>query len=96
MSIYIKINDFGLKLIEDQAQKYLNDVAEDIKNEAKRIVPVDTGLLRDSIVVKDGIDKNEKLIGTDVRYAMYVEFGTIKHGPQPYLRPALDRIIGAI
>lgn len=31
-------------------------------------------------------------VGTDLRYALYVEFGTARHGAaQPYLRPALMR-----
>lgn len=96
MSMEIKISDFGLRVLQAEAQIWLKGVAEDIKSEAKRIVPVDTGNLRDSITVRDGIDQNEKLIGTDVHYARHVEFGTVQHSPQPYLRPALDRIIGDI
>lgn len=30
-------------------------------------------------------------VGTNVEYAPYVEYGTIYHGAQPYLRPAMDR-----
>ena len=69
---------------------------------AKRLCPVDTGKLRNSIEVtpiENGAD-----VGTNVECAAYVEYGTGKKGdpsvkhredwegqaPQPYLYPALE------
>ena len=34
---------------------------------------------------------NEGKVGTDVTYAPYVEFGTIKMPAQPFLFPALEK-----
>lgn len=58
---------------------------------AKRICPVDTGRLRASITHRLEHDAEGLLaiIGTDVEYAAYVEFGTSHMRAQPYLRPAL-------
>lgn len=58
--------------------------AYEITEAAKAQAPVETGELRDSIVIE----------GTDVHvtapYAGFVEFGTINVPAQPYLRPAAD------
>lgn len=58
---------------------------------AKRLCPVDTGRLRSSINWKLGRDHVGLLaiIGTNVAYAPYVEFGTRFMAAQPFLRPAL-------
>ncbi len=72
---------------------------------AKQLVPVDTGLLRASITSSLGHDEHGLFagIGSDVDYAIYVEYGTGRQStwpgdkntsingmaPQPYLRPAL-------
>ena len=55
---------------------------------AAAICPVDTGRLRASITHDVGED-NVK-IGTNVEYSAYVELGTSRQKPQPYLRPALS------
>lgn len=53
------------------------------------------GALRKSINMEEPVVSGSRIsgsVGTDLRYAMYVEFGTAKHGKaQPYLRPALMR-----
>lgn len=55
---------------------------------AKKICPVDTGRLRNSIthVVDNG--EQAVYIGTNVEYAPCVELGTHTQKAQPYLRPA--------
>lgn len=55
---------------------------------AKRLCPVDTGRLRNSITHVTGYGAKAVYIGTNVEYARYVEMGTIHHKEQPYLRPA--------
>lgn len=54
---------------------------------AKRLCPVDTGRLRNSITHTD--DGEFEYIGTNVEYAPYVELGTSRTRAQPYLKPAV-------
>lgn len=66
--------------------------AERVEKTMKRLVPVDTGRLRDSISINE-VGKNRFEVGPSdwVEYAAYVEFGT-RHTPaQPYVMPALER-----
>lgn len=54
---------------------------------AKRLCPVDTGRLRNSIT--HALMGNDSVaIGTNVEYAPYVELGTSRSKEKPYLRPA--------
>jgi HK97 gp10 family phage protein len=73
-----------------------------IRDEAKQRVPVDTGSLQKSIrieitrrggkevvgVAAGGYITNPKT-GRKVDYAGFVEYGTSRQWPQPYLRPAI-------
>ena len=60
---------------------------------AKSLTPVRTGNLRNSIA--HAVDDAEKsaVIGTNVEYAPFVELGTRKQSPKPYLRPAMEEHI---
>lgn len=62
--------------------------AEIIMKESKRVVPVDTGFLRDSHEVVESKDFIEIQIGAP--YAGSVEFGTPKQEAEPYIRPSID------
>lgn len=57
--------------------------------------PVDTGALRQSITVgfNGGLMAGwmEGVAGPEIRYGGYVEWGTERTRPQPYMLPALDR-----
>lgn len=58
-----------------------------IQNDARSRCPVDTGRLRASITVKrlpQGV-----VVGSNVEYAGYVEYGTRHMAARPYLRPAV-------
>lgn len=65
-----------------------------VSQEAKRLAPVDTGLLRASITYR--ADNEEVIIGTDVHYGKYQELGTRHHGPQPFLVPGLKNSEGRL
>jgi HK97 gp10 family phage protein len=56
------------------------------KKEITRQKAVDTGRLRNSITF--ATEKDAVYIGTNVEYAPYVELGTVKMPPRPYLKPA--------
>lgn len=79
-----------------------------IQETAKSNCPVDTGQLRNSIEVSK--TEHAVLVGTNVEYAPYVEYGTGRRGdptvahrhdwegmyPQPFLYPALNTHIPTI
>lgn len=68
-----------------------------VENRAKHYCAVDTGRLRASItsvlVTHEG--HLECWVGTDVEYAIYVEFGTRFMAARSYLRRALHEVAGA-
>lgn len=73
----------GIVRAMDRALEEIGMVAEGY---AKRLCPVDTGRLRNSIThVRDG---DSAYIGTNVEYGPYVELGTSVSDAQPFLRPA--------
>ena len=73
----------ALEIIGGKAESY-----------AKKLCPVDTGRLRNSITHQQ-YDENTEIIGTNVEYAPYVELGHHTTGgsfvpAKPYLRPAIE------
>lgn len=58
------------------------------ENYADKKCPVDTGNLRASITHVVDTGDNAVYIGTNVKYAPYVELGTSRQKAQPFLRPA--------
>lgn len=78
--------------------KMLERAAVKVEADAIRRCPVDTGRLRASITHNLGKDSTSVFadVGTDVEYAPYVEFGTVRNRAQPFLRPALDVLNGGV
>ena len=56
---------------------------------AKKLAPVDTGNLRNSITHEVDDREPAVYIGTNVEYAPYQELGTIHMKAQPFLKPAV-------
>ena len=86
-----KLAERKLRQINIQSYKSANE----IRNTAIDLVPVDTGRLKTSIRVQREtsatLPTNKGVvyeIGTNVEYASKVEFGTGKQRAKPYLRPA--------
>lgn len=63
-----------------------------VLHDAQNRTPVDTGLLRTSEArrVERRGDFITGLVGTNVEYAPFQEFGTSKMAAQPFLTPALN------
>lgn len=74
--------------------KVVRKSAADVEAHAKARTPVDTGYLRSSIGSDHGRDGNLTYsdIGPTANYGSYVEFGTHRAGPQPYMMPAADKV----
>ena len=71
----------------EELDKLLGKVAFKVAAEIKRNAPVDTGRFRNSIVVtKDG---GKWVVGSNVDYAEYIEFGTVPHEIKPKNKKAL-------
>lgn len=75
--------------VEEKVQRAIAKAAHDVEADAKAIVPVDTGFLKSSISTDIGHLTAE--VGPTADYGVYVEEGTSRMAPQPYLRPAFDR-----
>jgi HK97 gp10 family phage protein len=76
-------------------QDGLDAGARIVETHAKVYCPVDTGTLRNSIMV-DEVTPNKAVIAPHTDYAEHVEFGTSRMAAQPYMRPALDQHEGEI
>ena len=63
--------------------KELNITGLTVESKAKIRVPVDTGRLRSSILKKS--DKERVTVSTNVTYAPFIEFGTVRMRKRPYL-----------
>lgn len=89
-------------LIRAAAGEVVRDIAEDIADDARRLVPVDTGRLRAGIHVEHAKDGDAHVVssrvdedGEETKVPVYVEYGTRNMAAQPYLRPAAYRRRGA-
>lgn len=61
-------------------------------NVAKSLVPVDTGLLKSKIYFTYQPSSKTLTLHADTGYAYYIETGTYKMRPRPYLRPAINAV----
>lgn len=75
--------------IKEAIQRAIVKGCLQIEADAKGYCPVDTGNLRASITTK--IEELSGEVGTNVEYAEFVEMGTVKSAPQPFLYPALKQ-----
>src|SRR2546427_12691763 len=84
--------------IFEEVRNILHDGARRVAERAREIVPVRTGRLRDSIIVEGGIevDVDEAFqpiaVVATAPYASFVEDGTAKVTPRPFLEQALEEI----
>lgn len=85
-------NPLNITLAKEEAQPEIMKIANKVQKTASRLAPKgETGNLKKSgkvTAVKGGGAR----IQFTVRYAGFVEFGTVFMDPEPYLRPALDSV----
>jgi HK97 gp10 family phage protein len=104
LKTYIEGMDEVIKLVQemgDAAAGALDEAcksgADLVLSEAKQKVPVDTGTLRDSLILKKSKTKNPNIKSeyyvtkkSGAEHFAPVELGTSKMKAQPFLRPAID------
>lgn len=78
------------KDVENELEQALMTGGLRVERDAKIKVPVDTGRLRSSIATRLTAEGDSRYVevGTNVKYAPYVEYGTSKQPAQPFLYPA--------
>lgn len=74
----ISNKDAVLKAKAKDIEKALETIGKVAERYAKELCPVDTSNLRNSISHEVNMGDNSVIIGTNVKYAPYVEFGTGK------------------
>ena len=91
--VRVVVDTSWLSKLGPMTDDMLGRLCEDIATDARRMAPVLTGDLRNSIDVL-GVSNGVGRVGAgdaSVDYAAYVELGTRKMAPQPYLKPAAFR-----
>ena len=78
---------------ESHRRQALDDGAEIIVDRAREIVPVDTGLLSRSGIVKGNNTGDAIEVGwtKDGFYGRFLENGTTKMAPRPHISPAYEQ-----
>lgn len=88
----VEIRENNAQQVEDAMNqaiaKALTMIGLKAEGNAKNACPVDTGRLRNSITNAIDTEENAVYIGTNVEYGPYVELGTSRRKPHPYLKPA--------
>jgi HK97 gp10 family phage protein len=74
--------------IDAKSVQSVNSAAEATEMRAKSLAPVLTGSLRESIHIEGSGTEREVIADAD--HAAYVEFGTSRQAPQPFMFPAGD------
>lgn len=101
-----KLSNLDEKLSKALAEA-LDEISKKIRDDAKSFAPVDTGSLRKSIrtekkgnleasIIAGGGGLVNPRTGREVDYAGYVEYGTSRMSPQPYMQPALEKNMNEI
>ena len=76
----------------ERAARAVMEAAYHGETQAKDVVPVDTGYLKNSIQARRESDFAWHFGSWNVEYNAYVEFGTRRMRAQPYMRPAAEAV----
>lgn len=91
--------DNAARVVGPRVQLALRKTARDIVRDAKLLAPVDTGNLKNSITHSDlrsvGAAGGEIEIGPTANYGIFMEHGTSRVAPQPFMGPAADNNVRA-
>lgn len=93
VSMRITFNRFPelAKKVPELASQVVRKSAFDLEANAKSIVPVRTGRLKNSITT-EMVGDYEAHIAPHTDYAEAVEYGTHKSAGRPYMRPSVEKV----
>lgn len=74
-----------------KSRKCVKKHTANLQYKAKRIVPVDTGTLKRSILSKLSTNGLTGEVEPHTHYQSYVEYGTSKMSAKPYMRPSFEQ-----
>ena len=74
-----------------RASQVVRKAALDTMADAKTLAPVDTGNLRNSITTDARPGDLRAVVEATASYSAYIEWGTSKMQPQPFMQPAQER-----
>lgn len=79
--------------VRKAARATVRDTTKTVESAAKSLVPVDTGSLQGSInsSVSGGGNSTTGTVEAGENYGQFVEFGTSRMAPQPFMTPALEQ-----
>lgn len=79
------------KAILSALEGAVDESARAIRDEARRLVPRDTGRLADNITANvDGLSAKVGVFDDESYYGQFVEFGTSDQPSQPFMTPAVE------
>ncbi len=78
-----------IKRLRIAANETVQETAEDMRDEAKRIVHVDTGALRDSLEAHP-TGHASAVMGTDIGYGAIENYGSRTRAAHPFFDPAVE------
>ncbi|HAY43704.1 MAG TPA: hypothetical protein DCY59_09205 [Micrococcaceae bacterium] len=86
----------GPRALGQLTRTVVRKTAKDVERSAKGLAPVDTGNLKSSIGTSDlramGTSGSiEAEVRATANYSSFVELGTSRMAPQPFMGPALDK-----
>jgi len=91
-AVAVKAQQLRTEIVEQLSQPGTGEIYDRHIASAPGDPPaVDSGRLRQSIVALK-VDQFRWRVGTNVEYALYLEFGTRRMAPRPFLRPAAEKV----
>jgi len=85
-----ELSDEESQALEEEVHEIIETEAANMVAYAQAIVPVRTGSLMASIFSEVEEYALSVTLGASAEYASFVEYGTVKMGPKPFLQPAAD------
>jgi HK97 gp10 family phage protein len=83
-----ELPDQQSEALEEEVHNIVETAADNMVSYAQGIVPVRTGNLLSSIFSEIDEDDLSVTLGATADYASFIEYGTVKMRPQPFLEPA--------